>query len=118
MIQSASTLPKDFTAQSSIAEIVVHPAGRFVYVSNRGHDSIAILTLDPSTGVLTPAGHVSTQGKGPRNFSISPDGKFMVVANENGNNLVAYTIDADTGMPKPTGSTLKMSAPVCVLFVP
>ncbi|HEY0008149.1 MAG TPA: lactonase family protein [Tepidisphaeraceae bacterium] len=118
MIGSAPTLPPDFTTPNTVAEIVVHPSGRFVYVSNRGHDSIAVFSLDFATGVLTPAGHVSTQGKGPRNFSVSLDGKFMVVANEVGNNLVAYAIDSADGMPKPTGFTLEMGAPVCVLFVP
>ncbi|HSI09008.1 MAG: lactonase family protein [Rariglobus sp.] len=114
-LQTVSTLPADFTTGTT-AEIVVHPSGRFVYGSNRGHDSIATFTVDPVTATLTPAGHVSTQGRTPRNFSLSPDGRWLIAANQDGNSLVIYSIDAKSGVPSPTGQTLSLGAPVCVRF--
>lgn len=114
-LQTVSTLPPDFTAGTT-AEVVVHPNGRFVYGSNRTHDSIATFAVDPATATLTPAGHVSTQGRTPRNFSVSPDGRWLIAANQDGNSLVMYSIDAKSGVPSPTGQTISLGAPVCVRF--
>lgn len=114
-LQTVSTLPADFTAGTT-AEVVVHPNGRFVYGSNRTHDSIATFAVDPAAATLTPAGHVSTQGRTPRNFSLSPDGRWLIAANQDGDSLVVYSIDAKSGVPSPTGQTLTLGAPVCVRF--
>ena len=114
--QTLSTLPDDYDKGGKVAEVVAHPSGKFVYVSNRGHDSIAVFGFDGTR--LSARGHTPTQGAGPRNFNVSPDGKFLVVANEQGDNLVAYRIDAATGALTPTGSTVSLDAPVCVIFVP
>ncbi len=114
-LQTVSTLPADFTAGTT-AEVVVHPNGRFVYGSNRGHDSIAVFAVDAVSATLTPAGHVSTQGRTPLNFSLSPDGRWLIAANQDGNSLIIYSIDAKSGVPSPTGQTLALGAPVCVRF--
>jgi 6-phosphogluconolactonase len=114
-LQTVSTLPEGFTTGTT-AEVVVSPDGRFVYGSNRGHDSIAIFGVSKTDATLTPVGHVSTQGRTPRNFSLSPDGRWLIAANQDGNSVVVYSIDAGTGLPAPTGQTLELGAPVCVRF--
>lgn len=115
-LQSVSTLPGDFTGKSTTAEVVVHPNGRFVYGSNRGNDSIAIFNVSPTDGTLTPAGHVPTQGRTPRNFSLSPDGRWLIAANQDGDSLVIFSVDANTGALSPTGQKVTVGAPVCVRF--
>lgn len=114
-LQTVSTLPAGFTAGTT-AEVVVHPGGRFVYGSNRGHDSIAMFKVDPAAGKLTPVEHVSTQGRTPRNFSISPDGRWLIAANQDGDSLVVYAVDPATGKLAPTGQTIVLGSPVCVRF--
>jgi 6-phosphogluconolactonase len=116
-IQTISTLPQDFAGQSSCAEILVHPTGKFVYASNRGHDSLAIFAVDAAKGTLTPAGHASTLGKTPRNFRIDPTGGYVVCGNQNTNNIVVFKLDQATGALTPTGQDLKLPAPVCFRFV-
>ncbi|MDQ3815148.1 MAG: lactonase family protein [Armatimonadota bacterium] len=115
-IQSISTLPADFSGKNSCADIHVHPSGKFLYGSNRGHDSIAIFSIDEATGRLTLVGHESTQGRTPRNFGLDPTGKFLVAANQDTNNIVAFRIDQETGRLTPTGQTIEVPAPVCVKF--
>lgn len=114
-IESQSTLPSDFREPNTTAEVRVHPNGRFVYGSNRGHDSIAVFAVDANTGKLTARGHTSTQGKTPRNFNIDPTGKFLVAANQNSDTVVAFRIN-DDGTLSPTGSSVEVPSPVCVLF--
>lgn len=117
-IQTLSTLPAGFDGKNnSTAEIAVHPTEKFVYVSNRGHDSIAIFRVDPETGKLTAAGHESTGGKTPRNFAIAPGGKYLLAANQGSDSVVVFAIDQRTGDLTPTGTTVKVPAPVCVTFV-
>jgi len=116
-IQTIKTLPSDFTATSHTAEVQVHPTGKFVYCSNRGHDSLAIFKVDPATGRLTAAGHQSSGGKTPRNFGIDPTGKYLLSANQASNNIVVYRINADTGALTSTGHSVKVGAPVCVKFL-
>jgi 6-phosphogluconolactonase len=114
---TVSTLPAPH-AGNSTAETVVHPNGKFVYVSNRGHNSIAIFEIDQATGAVKPAGH---QGQGvnvPRNFNIDPTGRWMVVANQDGHDLIVFAIDPKTGQLTPTGQSAKVGSPVCVKFVP
>jgi 6-phosphogluconolactonase len=116
--QTVSTLPAGDVTTNTTAEVLVHPSGRFLYVSNRGHDSIAIFTLDAGSGRMTPAGHEPTQGKTPRNFRIDPEGRFLVAANQDSHTLVAFRIDQGSGKLEPTGSSVPITSPVCVVFAP
>lgn len=115
-IQTVSTLPKDFSGENYCAEVVVHPNGRFLYGSNRGHDSIAVFSIDRQ-GKLTPIEHVPTQGKFPRNFAIEPGGAYMLVANQNSNNVVVFRIDSKSGRLTATGREISIGAPVCVRYL-
>ena len=115
-VQTITTLPAGFSGNNSTAEVQVHPSGRFVYGSNRGHDSIAIFAVDRGSGKLTAIGHEPTQGKTPRNFGIDPTGRYLLAANQGTNNLVLFRIDAATGKLTATGATATVGAPVCVKF--
>lgn len=117
-LQEISTLPGDFKGENTDAEIAMHPSGKFLYGSCRGHDSIAVFAVDPENGKLTSVEHQSTQGKTPRYFGIDPTGRFIVAANQDSNNLVVFAIDQSTGKLKATGSTLGVPAPVCIKFMP
>lgn len=116
-IHTLSTLPAP-TPGNSTAETVVHPSGKFVYVSNRGHDSLAMYQCDASTGKLTSLGNQSTGGKTPRNFNIDPTGQYVLAANQSSNSVVILKIDTETGKLTPTGNTITVGSPVCVRFVP
>ncbi len=116
-IQTISTLPSDFTGQSTCADVHVHPSGRFVYGSNRGHDSIAIFAIDGATGRMTPIGHESTQGRIPRNFTLNAEGTFLWAANQATDNIVHYRIDQATGKLTPTGQVTASPTPVCLKIV-
>ncbi len=96
-IQTLSTLPEDYTAPNLSAEVAVHPSGRFVYASNRGHDSIAIYTVDEVTGRLTLVGHESTRGRTPRHFVIDPTGTFLLAANQESDTIGVFQIDSQNG---------------------
>jgi 6-phosphogluconolactonase len=117
-VQTVTTLPDWYSGNNSTAEIQVHPTGKFVYGSNRGHDSIACFRADPKTGHLTPIGHEKTQGKTPRNFAIDPTGTFLLAANQGSDTVVVFRIDPKTGMLSATGTTASVPTPVCVEFVP
>jgi 6-phosphogluconolactonase len=117
-LQTISTLPKDFTGPRGAAELVVHPSGRFLYTSNRGHHSITAFSIDPEKGTLTSVGQSLTNGKTPRNFAIDPTGTFLVAANQDSGNLVVFRIDLATGSLTPTGEIAQVPAPVCVVFAP
>jgi len=114
--QTISTLPEGFKGENWPAEIAIAPSGRFLYASNRGHDSIAIFSV-AATG-LSLIGTEPTQGQEPRHFAIDPSGKYMVVANQSSDNLVLFRIDQESGKLTPAGSTLSIPMPVCVLFRP
>lgn len=107
--------PKGFEGTNTAAEVVAHPSGRFLYTSNRGHNSIAVFTLD-SGGKPEPVQHQSTGGRAPRNFTLDPAGRFLVAANQDSDNILAFRVDPDTGRLTPTGSEIAVPAPVCVLF--
>jgi 6-phosphogluconolactonase len=111
-----STLPSGIQRENSGAELQLAPSGRFLYASNRGHDSIGLFAVDPQTGDLTARGHVSTLGATPRQFQISPDGRFLVAANQDSDNVVLFRVDSDTGALTATGSSLAIPRPVCVKF--
>jgi 6-phosphogluconolactonase len=117
ILNTISTLPAA-TPGNSTAETVVHPNGKFVYVSNRGHNSIAGFAIDQATGQIKALGHQGEGLKTPRNFNIDPSGKWMVVANQDSDSLVVYAINPDTGELTPTGQRVEVGRPVCVKFVP
>lgn len=99
-----------------VADVHVHPSGRFVYVSNRGHDSIAMYSCDSSTGKLTALGHRSTEGLVPRNFTIAPDGRFLLVANQDSGTIVVLELDTETGLLGQALSVVDVPRPVCLQF--
>lgn len=115
--QKISTLPKDFTGGSDASEIRMAPSGRFLYASNRRHDSIAVFAVDAQKGTLTPVEYTPTQGQIPRSFDIDPSGNFLLAANQKSDNIVIFRIDQTTGRLTPAGQTLKVNAPVCVKFM-
>ena len=115
-LQTLTTLPKDFTATNTSADVHVSPNGRFLYCSNRGHDSIAIFAIDPRNGALAAVGNESTRGVTPRNFAIDPGGTLLLVANQKSDNLVSFRIDSSTGWLSWTGHTSEVPAPVCLKF--
>jgi len=114
--QVIPTLPKDIEKGDTCADIHVSPDGRFLYASNRGHDSLACFRIDPKTGDLTPAGHTPVLGKTPRNFGIDPTGTFVLVANQNSGNVVVFRRNPQTGALTPAGHQIEISMPVCVKF--
>lgn len=118
LVGTAPTLPSDFAGPSTTAEVAVHPSGKWVYGSNRGHDSIAVFSVNPASGALRPVGHVPTGGKTPRNFTLAPDGRRMVVANQDTNVVRLFSVDERTGMPLATERTVSVPLPVCVRFAP
>jgi 6-phosphogluconolactonase len=119
-VQTLSTLPADYvaTGKDSCAEIAVHPSGKFVYGSNRGHDSIAVFTIETKTGKLTLVQNESTQGKTPRHFAIDPSGRWLLAENQNSDSVVVFAIDAASGKLKPAGQAISVGSPVCAVFVP
>jgi len=116
--QTLSTLPEGFDGESSCADIHLHPSGSFVYVSNRGHDSIALFRRDHVTGMLEPLGHQMTGGETPRNFAIEPEGRVMLVANQASNHIVLFSINTESGELTPTGRETRVGSPVCIQIVP
>ncbi len=116
-LQTISTLPKGFKGESDCAEIEAHRSGKFLYGSNRGHDSIAVFAIDAGKGTLTPVEYVSTQGKTPRNFAIDPTGSYLFAANQDSDSVVVFRIDPKTGRLTPSGQVLEVPSPVCVTFV-
>jgi 6-phosphogluconolactonase len=112
-VETASTLPAGFTGENTTAEVQCLASGAFVYVSNRGHDSIAIFG---GGGSLTPAGHVPTLGKTPRHFAIDPSDAYLLAANQGSDEVVVFSIDPATGGLQPAGSSVRVSRPVCVVF--
>lgn len=108
-------LPDDFGGESLAADIHLHPSGRFLYASNRGHDSIAVFTVRPDGG-LEPLGHRATEGATPRNFAISPDGRFLLVGHQDSDTIVTMPIDPDSGLLGPTAEVTETPTPVCLVF--
>jgi 6-phosphogluconolactonase len=117
-LQTLSTLPKEFTGISYCAEVQVHPSGKFIYGSNRGHDSIAAFGFDPASGKLTCLQHQPTQGRTPRHFVIDPTGQWLLAENQNSDSIVVFHLDSKTGRLSPAGHTVSVGAPVCAVFVP
>jgi 6-phosphogluconolactonase len=116
--QTISTLPAGFKGTNTCAEVEVHPNGRFLYGSNRGHDSIVIFAIDPASGRLTPVEHVPSQGKWPRNFAFDPTGQWILVTNHNSDNAVVFRVDEITGRLTQTGEPVPVPFPFCERFLP
>jgi 6-phosphogluconolactonase len=116
-IATLSTLPPDFKGENFTAETVVHPSGRFVYVSNRGHHSIARFSIDPKTGKSEFLGTTPTGGQWPRNFTIDPSGRYLLAANERSNSIHVFTIGSQDGALTPAGSQVEIPSPVCLRFL-
>jgi 6-phosphogluconolactonase len=118
-LQTVTAIPPNVTMQQGFsgAELEVHPSGRFLYTSIRGHNSIALFTIDQNTGKLTYVENTSTQGNTPRGFGIDPGGKFLLAGNQNSDSVVVFKIDQQTGKLTPTGSKIEVGAPVCIKYV-
>ena len=116
-VQTISTLPDNFKGPNLGAEIKITPSGRFVYASNRGDDSLAVYAVDQETGVLTLVGHESSQGIGPRDFTIDPSGALLLVANQDTDTVVTFWIDPDSGRLTATGHVAQVPTPVCLQLV-
>ena len=118
-LQVVSSIPKDYAGadDNTTSEVVVHPSGKFLYVSNRGHDSIANYAIG-NDGKLTPRGFTPTQGQVPRNFAIAPGGEFLLAANQKTDSIVVFKIDQSTGDLTPTGSKIETPVPICIRFLP
>ena len=114
--QTISTLPANFAGANTTADIHVHPSGKFVYGSNRGHDSIAMFAVDDADGRLTALGHQSTLGRTPRNFALDPSGGYLLAANQDSDTIASFAIDSDSGELADVGEVAEVPAPVCVLF--
>ena len=117
IIQNISSLPEGFSEKNSAADIHLHPSGKFLYVSNRGHNSIASFTIDETSGELTALEHTSTRGKTPRNFAISPDGEHLYAANQDSNSVRIFKIEEESGKLQPEGEPLEVMTPVALEFV-
>jgi 6-phosphogluconolactonase len=115
-IQTLSTLPPGFSGENAVADIHRTPDGNFLYISNRGHNSLAIFAVDRASGLLEARGHVPVAGEWPRNFAIDPSGSFVYVANQFTNNIVAFRLDSRDGSLEPMGHEVSVPSPVCVLF--
>lgn len=116
-VQTIPTLPEDYTGGNSCADIHVSSDGRFLYGSNRGHDSIVVYAIDANNGQLSLIEHVSTEGEHPRNFALTPDNRFLLVANMDSNNIVTFARDQDSGKLQSTGQSITLSRPVCIKFL-
>ncbi len=116
-IQTVKTLPDDYTGRKWTADIHISPDGKFLYGSNRAHESLTIFSIDQKTGQLTLVGHQPVNGKTPRNFAIDPTGNFVLVANQDSDNITIFKRDQQTGKLTPTGKEIAVSMPVCLLLM-
>lgn len=117
-IQSISALPDKFSGRNDAAEIALHPSGRWLYTSNRGHDTIAVFAVDPEEGILRKTGDFPTGGKEPRHFAIDPTGRFLLAENQLSNSIVVFGIDSATGALTQVSKTDGVPSPVCLVFLP
>ena len=115
--QVISALPEGYSGPSFCADIHVSQDGRFLYGSNRGHNSIVVFRINGNTGALDLVGHVPTEGNWPRNFTLTPDGWFMLVGNQRSGNIAVFRINRETGMAESTGQGIKLPSPVCLEFL-
>jgi 6-phosphogluconolactonase len=116
-VETVSTLPKDFHGKNGCAEIMFHPSGKFIYASNRGHNSIAVFSVDPKTGRLTLIQNVPSGGKEPRNFDLDPSAHWLLATNHDSNNAMVFRIDQQTGKLTPVGQPVTVPYPFCPRFL-
>jgi 6-phosphogluconolactonase len=116
-METVSTLPPDYKENNSTAEIFIHPNGKFLYASNRGHDSIVAYAIGEN-GKLQLIGHTPTGGKTPRNFALDPSGRILLAANQQTDDIHTFKIDQASGQLSATGQSVKRGAPVCIVFPP
>ena len=116
ILQNISTLPENYSGKNSTADIHLHPSGKYLYVSNRGHHSIAGFKVE-NDGRLSASGHFSTQGDSPRNFALSPSGDHLYVANQDSNSVVLFEIDESTGNLRQKADPYEVKTPVCLEFL-
>jgi 6-phosphogluconolactonase len=116
-LQILPTVPATFTGNNAPAEISVAASGRFLYESNRGHNSIGIFAINAASGMLTPVGWESTQGTTPRFFGLDPTGRGLYAANQGSDTVVAFGVNAGNGRLTPTGEILKVGAPCTIVFL-
>lgn len=116
-LKTVSTLPKGFKGKNTTAEVVVHPNGKFVYGSNRGHDSIAAFSLDEKTGDLTFVSYATEGIKEPRNFNIDPTGQYVIVGSQRSNQVLVFKVNQETGALSPTGQSFQVGTPICFKFL-
>jgi len=117
-ICTVSTLPSGWEGTNYCADVHVAPSGRYVYGSNRGHDSIAVFRVDDDGGAREAVAHVPSGGEWPRSFSLSPDARWLLAANQNSDNVVIYAVEGETGLLRATGQVVAVPRPVCMLFTP
>lgn len=115
-LHTLSTLPDGYSGESITAEVLVHPNGRFVFGSNRGHNSLVVFEFDAAAGKLKTLQHISTGGKTPRNFRLDPSGQFLLAANQDSDSIVIFRIDATNGQLTPTGQSIAVGSPSCIKF--
>lgn len=115
--QTVNTLPADWDGHVSTADIHVHPNGKWVYSSNRGHDSITMFSVDQANGQLTLMGQESTQGRTPRNFALDPEGRKLYAGNQDSDTIVVFDIDQESGRLRPTGEVVAVPNPICLKFL-
>ena len=116
--QVVSTLPKAFQGRNDTAEIALHPDGKWLFASNRGHDTIAVFSVDTARGKLEPAGEFATGGKEPRHFAIDPTGQFLLAENQNSNSIVVFRIDPGKGTLTQVSQVDGIPSPVSLAFLP
>ena len=114
---SVSSLPAEFTGDNSGADIHFHPNGRFLYASNRGHNSVVVLSVDPEQGKMQVEGHTPVEGTIPRNFALTPDGQWLLVANQNSGTIASFRVDGATGRLSLVGVPKAIPTPVCIQFL-
>ena len=115
--QTLSTLPKNFSGKNTAAEIIVDAKGQFLYVSNRGDNSIGLFSISSVDGTLTPVEWFSSGGKSPRNFDIDPTGQWLLAANQDSDNIVIFRINKTTGKLNQISDSIKLISPVCIRFL-
>jgi len=117
-IETVSTVPAGNTVENSTAEVFMHPSGKFLYGSNRGHNSIAIFSVDGATGKVKLIHNQPSEGKVPRSFNLDPTGAFLLAANQDTDNVVVFRVNQETGLLTPTGHSVHISMPVCIVYMP
>jgi 6-phosphogluconolactonase len=116
-LQTVSTLPDGYSGRKEAAEIEIHPSGKFLFASSRGHDSIAVFAIDPKQGMLSLVEIDSTRGKTPRYFTLDPTGSWLLAANQDSDEIVVFHLNPDSGHLTPAGQVLQVPSPACIKFV-